>query len=106
VTIAVSWRTGITGRSFRGRTYHLGLSEAQYVGSTLEVTPAGLILTAYDALLTTINAISGNQMGVLSRYADKAPRVNGLLTPISNVEFVDLVLDSQRRRLPLHGIHH
>lgn len=95
----ISWRTGNTGRSFRGRTYVGGLAagaftNAQYLASeataALAVTGTALIdaLTAIDAALV-----------VVSRFANNVARVTALVTQIISV-IVDSKGDSQRRRTP------
>lgn len=110
VTWAVKWGTGLAGRSFRGRTYHIGLVITQ-VDVNDNVVPAELaaIVGAYDALRTALdNATLGVEMVVVSRYSGvdanhkPIPRVTGITTPISGVS-ADPVTDSQRRRLPGRG---
>lgn len=101
VTCAVKWSTGLRGRSYRGRTYHLGLCRTQADGNILQ---SGFITTMagiYAALKTAIES-SGDTMVVVSRFHNKAPRTTGIATEIIGVS-IDQVLDSQRRRLPGRG---
>lgn len=104
VTPVISWRTGLTGRSTRGRTYHVGLSEAQAVGGQLETAAQVALSAAYDDLLSRINADSEPwQLAVLSRVQGGATLAEAIPYGIL-VGIVDFALDSQRRRLPGRGV--
>lgn len=102
VSVAIKWGTGLTGRSFRGRTYHIGLTEGQVVNSEVDSAFAAPILSGYNALPPII-ATAGFTMVVASRYTNNAPRVVGVTTPVLNASYADTVIDSQRRRLPGRG---
>lgn len=100
VTLAVSHRTGLAGRSRRGRTYIVGLSEALVSG---DFTVAGVTTNAnaaFNALrgLTTFVA-SGWQFVILSKYVGTTPRAAAVITPVTNSFCVDARVDTQRRRL-------
>jgi len=100
-TVAVSWRTGFSGRSFRGRTFHFGLVESQVTDN--EVVGATLTALVADyAQLITDCATAGFPLVVASRYTNGAPRVTGIKTNILSL-LIDPVIDSQRRRLPGRG---
>lgn len=114
VTLSIEWRTGLSGRSFRGRTYIIGLMETALGSDAQEVTSAfaGNILTTYGHLLTNVNAVSGSALCVLSRYHGvdlvthrPIPRAAGVATPIISCVLADPFIDSQRRRLPNHNRH-
>lgn len=103
VTVAVKWLTGIRGRSFRGRTYHVGLNRSMYTASTLFDASRAALVSAYGELLTIIGGLTGGySLVVLSRRAAKAPRITAVASIITSVA-VDPTLDSQRRRLPGRG---
>jgi hypothetical protein len=110
VTLAIKWGTGLAGRSFRGRTYHLGLPLGQVLpDGTVSPAHLELIRAGYDALRTALdNATIGVEFVVVSRYSGvdvnhkPIPRAEGITTPISGVS-VENVTDSQRRRLPGRG---
>lgn len=103
VSVAVKWGTGLAGRSFRGRTFHIGLCEDQVTANKLVTSVQNNLNDAYDNLRVVLdNAILAIEFGVLSRYHAGAPRANGILTPILGVS-IDPVIDSQRRRLPGRG---
>lgn len=104
VTIAVKWGTGLAGRSFRGRTYHIGL-QANMIQADGSLFPGSLndLRSAYDGLRVTLdNVVLALEFGVLSRVAAGAPRTTAILTPITGVS-IEPFTDSQRRRLPGRG---
>jgi len=102
VTVAVSWKTAKRGRSYRGRTFHVGIPAAMTLDSALTTTAQGLLVTAYTYLLATFVA-NGQTMCVLSRRHNGELRAQGIGTPITTLA-VDANLDSQRRRLPGRGV--
>src|SRR5215216_2707941 len=83
VSLTISFRTGLRGRSFRGRNYVVGLVEGQTTG-------ANQIDSATSAAFVDANG-------------DPIPRAAGVTTPITSVLVVDNIVDSQRRRLPGRG---
>ncbi len=101
-TLAVSARTNARGRSYRGRSYFIGLTEN--VVDHNRVTPAAVeaIQAAYNTLGPDYLEVNGT-LGVISRYANKNPRSVGVITPITGWVITDDVVDSQRRRLPGRG---
>lgn len=103
VTLAVHWGTGRMGRSFHGRTYHIGLPTDQAASSIMLGPALATLLSHYNDLRTALDNITvGVEFGVLSTVSGKAPRVPPILTPITGVS-IDQALDSQRRRLPGRG---
>jgi hypothetical protein len=103
VTLAVHWGTGQMGRSFHGRTYHLGLPVDQAAFSTMLAPALATLISHYDDLRTGLDsAFVAVDFGVLSTVHAGAPRVPPILTPITGVA-IDSTLDSQRRRLPHRG---
>jgi len=110
VTLAVKWGTGLAGRSFRGRTYHVGMVIGMVDGNgNVVANKLNDLKNAYDGLRTALdNATLGVEFVVVSRYSGvdanhkPIPRAEGVTTPISGVS-IDPVTDSQRRRLPGRG---
>ena len=100
-TIAVKKNTGRAGRSYRGRVYHVGLTEIQVQDNRITPTATAAINTAYSTLITRYTAINCEWV-VASTQNNNVPRVVGVATPIVGVS-VDPVIDSQRRRLPGRG---
>lgn len=103
VTIAVSLRSGNTGRSARGRWYWQGLTEGQVTGNQV----ADGTQNAIDAALTNLRlAIAGidRQWVIASFFSGGGPRPGGpVYFPVTDILLVDGVIDSQRRRLPGRG---
>lgn len=102
VTVAVKWSTGLGGRSFRGRTYHIGLTEHQVDLNALTLDAQTAVQTAYANLLVAVNGVAGRQMVVVSYAHNKFWRDAALSTPITRAT-VNIDVDSQRRRLNGRG---
>jgi len=97
----LSLRTGIRGRSFRGRNYVSGIPTAQVTENVMLGTFLDAIEAAYEELLPGgAHDPSPAQWVVVSRVFNKLPRTVGIATPIVNVLFTDNVIDDQRRRKP------
>jgi hypothetical protein len=99
VAVVVSLRTGLAGRSFRGRLFFGGFSETQSDGNyMLNNLPVQL----KDALVDVIDAINttSRRVVVVSRYAQNQPRSTGVVTPVVSVLARTVRLATQRKRLP------
>jgi len=103
VAIAVSFRTGLAGRSYRGRNYVGGLPNTAVAGNTITDTFRTAIGAAYEALLTVLED-EDFVWGVVSRVTEGLPRPVGVITAIASVLVVDAFVDSQRRRLSGRGV--
>lgn len=103
VTLAVKWGTGLRGRSFRGRTYHLGLCESQVTGSRVNSESIPPMLGYYGDLITLATDVGPAVMCIASRFQGGLERTVGVATPVISVS-IDSVIDSQRRRLPGRGL--
>ena len=108
-TYTISFKTGLTGRSFRGRNYVPGLTIDSVVSNNITSAFRTALLAYYNALKAQASA-SGITMVVVSRYSGvnpitrkPIPRVEGVSTPITTFTTFDTVVDSQRRRLPGRG---
>jgi len=101
-TIAISLRTGLTGRSRRGRLYHVGIGETNAIGSRISVAYATNLAAAYTALRTALVPTDWRWV-VASFVSEGAPRTAALLTPITNCILVDTVIDSMDTRKPRAG---
>ena len=108
VTLAISMRTGLSGRSFRGRVYMVGLSNLDTGAGGLISTAKAAGLSAVWNNLRTSLVTAGFQLCVLSLYSGKdpsghkKPRIVGLPTPVTAI-VCGLRVDTQRRRLPVEG---
>jgi len=93
----VSFGTGLTGRSFRGRFY-IGalpqsfLTDAQHIYSSVATD----IIAAFQALINAMEA-AGYVFSVLSKIANGVARAVGILTEVTTIA-TDTKVDSQRRR--------
>lgn len=101
VSVVVKWTTANRGRSYRGRTYWIGLREDVVAANQIVAAQQTAIVNAATALLADV-ALAGWALVVASRYTDNAPRAQGITTPITGFS-VEPTIDSQRRRLPGRG---
>lgn len=101
VSLAVSFRTGIPGRSFRGRSYIIGIPADQINENEVSGTFLANMITAYEALAPIMGTMWSH--AVLSKFTGGAPRVSGVASPVLSYLFSDNIIDSQRRRLPGRG---
>lgn len=98
VTVAIKWVTDSRGRSYRGRTYHIGLQEDQVAGNLVSTAHLAELEAAYAQLLAVVN-VNPFTLVVASRFANKQPRTSGIVTPITGLS-INQTVDTQRRRLP------
>lgn len=101
VTMAVKWTTGLIGRSYRGRTYHVGLTESSTSGDTINSEWVSAATACYQALLTALDS-TPYELVVVSKYHNNAARATGVATQIAACS-IDPTVDSQRRRLAGRG---
>jgi hypothetical protein len=102
VTIAVRWVTALRGRSYRGRTYHIGLTENSVVHNGLLPAALTQLLNGYTELIGLTTSVGPAALCVASRVSNGVERTAGLMTPVDSV-VIDGTIDSQRRRLPGRG---
>jgi hypothetical protein len=103
VALAVSLRTGLTGRSARGRWYWYGITEDQVDANTMMGGTIASIDAAITNLLNEIEAL-GFLWVIVSYIANGGPRVGGpVYFTVNTITVVDSTVDSQRRRLPGRG---
>lgn len=98
VAFVVSLRTGLAGRSFRGRNYVAGIPDNVQTSNVVSQTFADNLINAYSALVGTQVLVPGILV-IVSRQENKAPRTTGVTTNVQSVITVDLTLDTQRGRL-------
>lgn len=103
-TIAVAMRTGLAGRSNRGRTYWIGMTDSMVSANNIVSSLQTAILASLAALESALST-NGTPLVVLSRHTGGAPRTAGVTTPVIGFS-MDTTMDSQRRRLPGHNRHH
>lgn len=103
VALCVSLRTASRGRSARGRNFVAGIPENAVDNSRVLQSFAENVQTAYVGLVGSLTA-EGYTAVVVSRFANSLPRAAGVTFPITAVLITDLVVDTQRRRLPGRGV--
>lgn len=103
VTVATKLSTGFTGRSFRGRSYFIGMPADALSAdpNVISTTFASAVDAAFEALIGAIVA-EGAKLVVASFFSDLAPRPTAVLTEVIAAS-VDRFVDSQRRRLTGRG---
>jgi len=103
VTLSIAFKTGLAGRSNRGRMYWLQLLEGQVinntVGSGFLTTLQGAIVDFFEAIETGTSALH-----VVMSFCNAGEwRTVASALPVEDYIIVDAVVDSQRRRLPGRG---
>jgi hypothetical protein len=115
LTKCFTLRTGLAGRSYRGRVYVPMMTTVQQDtvdrNNMLASYAANHVASWTSLLAAVVTAGASWQWGVLSRYSGMAgghpiPRVNGVITPITAVGYSHVAFDFQRRRAPFHSRHH
>lgn len=104
VTPCVSLRTDIRGRSFRGRVYHVGMTEAQIIQDSIDAGFIATLESFYNTLRVLTASTSGNvaNLVILSYYHLGALRGSPVATQVTSVQ-CDPFVDNQRRRLAGRG---
>lgn len=98
VAFCISLRTRFIGRSFRGRLYAGGLTEAQVGGDRLVAGEADRIRDAYVALDSDTTSEAFTWV-VASFFSEGVPRLVPVASVIENITYTDDRVDTQRRRL-------
>jgi hypothetical protein len=110
LTFSITARSGLAGRSFRGRTFLIGMpttAAADAELNTISGTYAADMVSAFNAMVTSVPIGDAGFVPVIcSRVTLGAPRVAGVTTPITSFGFHNLIVDFQRRRAPAHNRHH
>jgi len=91
--------TGVPGRSFRGAKNISGIPRLYVSGNRVDASWAALIRAAWYGLIPIATGL-GWTWCVLSKEADGEPRAEGVVTPITAVEYKTLVLSNQESRAP------
>lgn len=96
--VCLTHRTGLPGRSYRGRTYISGVPSAGLNGNYVAASWAEPLPGAFMGMVGSVTASVGGFHVVYSRRAGGAWRVTGLATPVIQTVLRNLKVDSQRRR--------
>jgi hypothetical protein len=98
VTLAVSLRSSLRGRSQRGRIYWIGMVDENVIGDRVTTGFQAALLAAHQVLISVVFTDICATLVVVSRCHAHAWRTTGQATPVESIT-VDRTLDSQRRRL-------
>jgi len=101
VTVAVRLLTALRGRSYRGRTFHIGVRNTDVSNNLITTLFASNLTTGYNGM-RSISTTQEYLQVVVSRYEGGVLRPEGISTVVNAVQ-VERVIDSQRRRLPGRG---
>lgn len=100
-TFCLSLRTGLTGRSARGRFYTLGVQATDLASiNTVTATYRNNWITALG-LLRVAAAADGWTLGVVSRQNNGVKLTTGVFRTVTTIIAVNDQLDTQRRRMPV-----
>jgi hypothetical protein len=105
----ITFLTAGRGRSNRGRNYIAGIPVTDVTGNTVAGSFRTGLLAYYSALRAYAISWEGVAMVVVSRFSGvdaegkPIPRAAGVTNAITGFTTYDLIVDSQRRRLPGRG---
>lgn len=101
VSIAVSLRSASRGRSARGRSYVLSLTDSQMADTNHVLSShASALAAAFNTLIASADTI-GRPLTIVSYRSEGIVRPGGpVYFPVVNAVVVDTVVDSMRRRKP------
>lgn len=113
---AVTHRTGLAGKSYRGRTFLAGIDSGAVPApdsGEIDASYMSNVVNAFSALIEAVPAADAAcTWVVLSRWyqpggpnTPSVPRATGVMTPITSVGYATLNVDFQRRRAPGHARH-
>lgn len=108
-SFTIDFNTAFRGRSFRGRNKLVGLAESQTNGSGFDQSVADDFIGYYNDLKAGLLAedwthvVASRYSGINQETGKPIPRAAGVTTPVFSYSYYDLIIDSQRRRLPGRG---
>lgn len=101
VALCVSFRTGMTGRSYRGRNYVSGMSDGKVSGNQFQASFVNNVVQAYTELKGNV---PGGMSWVVASFQSNGAVLNpGVPRPIQAVLATDVNVDSMRSRLSGRG---
>lgn len=101
VALCVSFRTGLTGRSYRGRNYVSGMNDGVVSGNQFQVSFVNNVVAAYTTLLTDLP--TAFDWVVASFQTNGVPNIPGLVHAVQSILATDTNVDSMRSRLAGRG---
>jgi len=101
VALCVSFRTGLTGRSYRGRNYISGMNDSVVSGNQFQASFVSNVVNAYGILLDDLP--TGFTWVVASFQTNGVPNIPGRIHPVQSILATDTNVDSMRSRLAGRG---
>lgn len=105
-TAIISWKTGLAGRSFRGRSFMPPAVETDNIGGNLQATYKADLGSYIDDVFSMVTGVpvatAGWAVGVVSLWDDKVLRPSPLFTPYTSALVRDF-FGTQRSRRPGTG---
>jgi len=107
--VLLNLKTATRGRYAQGRKFYSPIAEADHEDDVMDASGIALWAAVRTGILAAYNGLAGAVVSddwehvVISRFADNAPRVAGVATPVTSYVFADNFVDSQRRRLTGRG---
>jgi len=102
VTLCATLRTGLTGRSARGRFYMMPSTNDQMTTPNTFSSGVGTGLTSFLDAVIAAALVEDWQLVVLSRFSGGVKRSVAINNRVLSVEVRNLTSDSQRGRLPVN----
>ncbi len=99
VRFVITLRTALAGRSFRGRVYLWGFTEAASNGATAVAGVPTAAQTFVDGVRTSLGSTPNIDMSIVSRYTQGALRPTPLSTEVTLVQARNSIWDIQRRSM-------
>lgn len=101
-TFSIALRTGNTGRSYRGRKFVPAVPVIHRVGNGVAAAWANDLVTVFNDLRTALAAFN-QVLVIVSRIQDNLELLIPITTEVIAVNYTNLDIDSQRRRLTGRG---
>lgn len=99
VTWTTTWRTGLVGRSNRGRTFGIGMSQEAALHNVLTSAAHSLFVTKMQSFLDIWPTVDPTVIFSIASFSNGGiPREEGVLRPVTEFS-VPFPLATQRRRL-------
>jgi hypothetical protein len=104
VTMCISLRTAKRGRSYRGRSYTIGMADSYCSGNTIVAGYITNMVSFWNILRNGYGAVPADwTFSVVSRRQNKQWLTEAVVTPITLCIAVDSNIDNRRTRLTGRG---
>jgi len=103
VTLAIAFRSNLSGRSNRGRLFVIGLTESQVLYDTVPTSPLNTLLAAYSGFFDAIIVNTDWEHVIVSYCGGGSWRSDALVTSVVSYT-AEGTIDTMRRRLKGRGV--